>query len=79
MPHMAQAVSAKMWYSGSAQTMFGNSTAGGCDSAGSGPGLGLQHVGDDVAVGQRGAFRDAGEPPVYCRKAMSDADKRGCG
>jgi hypothetical protein len=71
MPHSAQAVSAKMWYSGSAHTMVGNSTIGGRLIAG----LDQASVCSTLAITFRcvsvAPFDTPVVPPVYCRKATS--------
>ena len=72
-PHMAQAVSAKMWYSGSAHTMVICSTTGardmaGCDHASLCSTLAMMLRWVRVAP-----FDTPVVPPVYCRKATSVA------
>ena len=53
-------VNAKMWYSGSAQMLVGCSPAGSLLHHRLVPGLGLQHVGNHVAVQQHRALAHAG-------------------
>ena len=73
MPHMAQAVSAKMWYSGSAQTMVSGSLAGRVFRRGWAHASFCSRLPTMLRWVSVAPLDTPVVPPVYCRKATSDA------
>ena len=72
MPHNAHAVSAKIWYSGNAQTMVGNSTSGGWLIAGPDHASVCRMLAITLRCVSVAPFDTPVVPPVYCRKATSE-------
>src|SRR5471030_3306272 len=68
MPHMAQAVSAKMWYSGKAQTMDNFSTTGACCSAGWPQASVCSRLATMLRCVSTAPLDTPVVPPVYCRR-----------